>query len=282
MWLSKAAGRLGWRSDLVMRLGARGWESWWQRRPKPLTGSAQAAGLAGDLTDPIQHLRSQLQLRLQEANALPQVTVVLDSAVAPMMLLDTGLSVLSEPIVRAHAQNRLHAVHGGLAAEPSSLELRVDWNAGERFGLEYGLSAHLLAQLRFAVAEQGAHLKSVVPGFAWGMARLRPWRRWPRGTGWWVWREQDRQLVARITAGRVTALHPALPLAKDFEGVRTQIRVESLRWGTPSDSAPIAVGACAWSQLSNICEPGELELQSVFNDSGAPLPTPMLLQPSRI
>ena len=259
--------RWGSRPDAAARLGPKGWECWSQRSQQPLKTSDAPVGTAEELSNCI----AQLTQHVQQAGGMRSVALVFESALAPAMLVDTGLSLLSEPMVHAHARNRLLSLYGGNGPELSNWSVRVDWKAGERYGLVYGLDERILAQTRAALAERGARLSAAVPSFAWGLARLRPWTSWPGGSGWWIWQEQDRQLVARLAAGRVIALHPALPLVGDSESIHAQLRVESRRWGIQEDSAPIAVGAWSATHLSRIRDAADIQLLTVFQTGRTPV-----------
>lgn len=275
MWLTDMLERWGSRPEVVARLGPKGWECWSQRSLQPLKASDGPVDTAEDLPNSI----DQLTQSVQQTGGSRSVSLVLESALAPAMLVDTGLSLLSEPMVHAYARNRLQAVYGGNGTEVSRWDVRVDWKAGERHGLAFGLDGRLLDQTRAALAKQGARLSAAVPSFAWGLARLRPWTRWPHGTGWWIWQEQDRQLVARLAAGRVIALHPALPLVSDLESIHAQLRVESRRWGIQEESAPIAVGAWSATHLSRIRDAADIQLMTVFQTGRAPISQKQLGEP---
>lgn len=155
-----------------------------------------------------------------------KVSVVLESAWSPLLLADTGGALLSATEAEALVQHRLSIHHGGLA--PS--DVRVDYRAGNRFALGYGLAPGLKQALLNAAEQAGLQLAAITPALVWGWQRLKP----PPSTGWWVWPEQDRMLLARVEAGRLVALNPAAALTEDATAIERAVQAEAARWGVQS------------------------------------------------
>ena len=68
----------------------------------------------------------------------------------------------------------------------------------------------------------------------------------PVNTGWWVWPEQDRLLLARAEAGRLVALNPAVPWAETSAAIEHMVQIEAARWGLPASDDSVTVAS--WQQ----------------------------------
>ncbi|MBX3475892.1 MAG: hypothetical protein KF754_16100 [Planctomycetes bacterium] len=176
-----------------------------------------------------------------------KVTLLLESAWSPLLLADTGGVVWGDGPVSALVRHRLGLLYGSLDEDVAAWDIRVDHRAGDRYALGFGLSPRIKQGLLGAAQNAGLTLEAMVPAFLWGCQRLRPARRWTRQTGWWIWAEQDRMLVARIEAGRVVVLNPASPVHDTTASVEQQVRIEGARWGGDASREPVSVAA--WSRL---------------------------------
>lgn len=166
------------------------------------------------------------------------VTVVLESAWAPVMLIEVGERLLGERAVEALAQHHLRVLFADGAAT-ARWELRLEHRAGEPQALVFALPASAREQWQAMARQHGLKLAGLVPAWDWGRQRLL--RQVPR-EGWWAWVEQDRQLLAWMQAGRVRGLHPALKVCETGAEVGRQVRCEAARLGQAGGVAEIAVG----------------------------------------
>lgn len=174
---------------------------------------------------------------------LSRISLVLESAWSPLLLADTGGVLWGSAQVTALARHRLGSLYGRPGDDLADWEVRVDHRAGDRFALCYGVAPRVKQDLLNAAQQAGLQLDELTPAFAWGWQRLRPARQWPRQTGWWVWSEQDRRLVARVEAGRLVALNPAAPLGDASVMIEQIVNAEGIRWGLDARSGPIGVAS---------------------------------------
>lgn len=237
MWPISAFGLPWGKRSLHIRLGRNSVECWQPSGSGPKVWSPLFRHTALNRHDSIQAVQ-QICRDIPRAN----VTCSLESALAPLALVDTGIAPLAEPVVSAHVRSRLLAIHSPIGVDSTHWETRMDWRAGERFALGYTLSDEWIRGLRDSVLSHNSQLKAIAPAFVWGMNELLPWKHWTQSVGWWIWQEEDRQIVSRLEHGRVVAMHPALPLVDELNGIRRQIGVEAMRWGISESAPQIAVG----------------------------------------
>lgn len=173
------------------------------------------------------------------------VTVLLESAWLPLLLVEAGPALWTSAQVEPLLRHRLDMIHGTTRASTSGWDLRVDYRPGERFALGYGMPPLLKQALADTGDALGLEWAALLPAFAWGLDRLRPTRHWSGRSGWWVWPEQDRLLVARITSNRVVALNAGASCSDDPAQITHLVDVERLRCGLPASVEPI--GAATWA-----------------------------------
>jgi hypothetical protein len=191
-----------------------------------------------------------------------KLSLVLESAWLPALLADTGAALLSADEVEGLMRHRLSAHHAGQGSDLSAWNVRVDHRAGDRFALGYGLSPEIKQPLLDAAERAGVRLDALTPAFVWGWQRMRPVVK----AGWWLWPEQDRLLLARIEAGRVVALNPAVSLVETGTAIERVVQIESARWGWPANNEGVTVGS--WKQPAHLPSRSErLTWRSVANAS---------------
>jgi len=181
-----------------------------------------------------------------------KVSLVLESAWLPLLLADTGGSLLSAAEAEALVRHRLSAYHAGPDDDLSAWDVRVDYRAGDRFALGYGLAPGVKQILLDAAERAGLQLNALTPAFVWGWQRLRP----PVKTGWWVWPEQDRMLLGRVEAGRLVALNPAAALADTSAAIGRFVHAEAARWGMPAASVE-GICAASWQPPAQMPAPSQ-------------------------
>ncbi|MEO8154060.1 MAG: hypothetical protein ABI605_13400 [Rhizobacter sp.] len=180
-----------------------------------------------------------------------KVSLVLESAWLPVLMADTGGSLLGVAEAEALMRHRLSEYHAGPGDELSTWDIRVDYRAGDRFALGYGLAPRVKQALLEATARAEIRLQTLVPAFVWGWRRLRP----PIKTGWWLWPEQDRMLLARADASRWVALNPAVPLVNTPSAIERIVQAESARWGLPASEEGVTVAS--WQPPLQLPAPGQ-------------------------
>ena len=183
-------------------------------------------------------------LRALYAQPAPgSVTLVLESAWLPLMLVDTGGSLRESAQVEALMRHRFGLVHAERDTAISEWDVRIDHRAGERWALGYGLAPAVRQALDAAQTELNLRCAALTPAWSWGWQRVRPDRPWRGKSGHWVWPEQDRMLLGRFEAGRPVGLNPATRLCASTAEVEQAIAAEALRVGLPPGALPIAVAA---------------------------------------
>ena len=101
----------------------------------------------------------------------------------------------------------------------------------------------VLQSLSNAAREVGLRWATVTPSFHWGRQRLRPQRRWPSRTGWFVWLEPDRAMVSRFDRSRLTGFNAGAPRCEDADDIERLVQIESRRMGIEAKREPVVVGA---------------------------------------
>ena len=182
------------------------------------------------------------------------VTVVLESAWLPVLLGDTGGTLWGAAPLAAWMRHRLRLLHGSAEDDLAGWDIRVDAQAGERHALGYGLSPRVRQAVLAAAARSGLEVDALTPAISWGWQRLRPERTWPDRSGWWVWPEQDRCLVARVEAGRFVAFNAAAQLVTDPAQVERLIATEAVRLGLDAGAVD-RIGVAAWRAPTQLPSP---------------------------
>lgn len=168
-----------------------------------------------------------------------QVDVVLESAWLPVM----GFGVGASPTTRGRVEALLKHYMGDLHEPREAFELRLEHRTGDRQALGYALAPAVKRAALAQVVAAGLQAASVQPSFAWAWSRLARHRRGLR-SGWWVWSEQDRSLVAQWQRGRVVTLNAgAEPLEAEADIARA-VATEAARQGQLQDLQIVHAG---WS-----------------------------------
>ncbi|NRF68879.1 hypothetical protein HLB44_17945 [Aquincola sp. S2] len=171
------------------------------------------------------------------------ITLLLETAWLPLLLADTGGALWSRAQIETLLRHRLAALYGDDAEPPSSWPLRIDHRPGDRFARGGALPPRLQRSLLDSARVLGLRWHALLPAFDWGWQRRRPVRQPAGRTGWWLWPEQDRLLIARIEAGRLTALEAAAPPAGTPAARAAQVELARRRLGIGSGGDPIVAGA---------------------------------------
>lgn len=244
------------RRAVVLRVGCNAVERW-ARDLRGWSCEASAEMTAeGDRVASLA-LAADMALRLGAESAVGRVIAVLESAWLPVMLVPLGPELWS----RSHAEQLLRHRLGEIYGLDEQREVRMDFRAGEGQALGYGLSLPFKQALQAAAVDAGAELASLQPALSWGCGVMRQRGDWSDAgqEGWWVWREQDRSLVARLHRGRLTSLNAGAPVMASLDEAKQYVARESLRLGVLPLEAPSVVLA-GWPSVEvadELGEPGE-------------------------
>lgn len=223
----------------VVRVGAHAVELWRgfssglamvAREPLPRRGSMYDVDV---LAGPLHALAAHI--------ARARASVVLESAFAPVLLADTGGVLTNSQQVEALLRHRFGLAYGGDGTDVSTWKLRTDYRFGDRYALGFALAPGVDAALSEAAQKAKLVFTAWRPALAWSMDLFSPSRRWPRRSGWWVWPEQDRSLLAFFRAGRVEVLNPASPHSATVRAIEQSIAIEGSRSGIDAEEKPIGV-----------------------------------------
>ncbi len=176
------------------------------------------------------------------------VTLLLESALMPALLLEAGPELWAPAQVQALLQHRLVALYGAPGEPPDAWDTRIDHLAGEQFTLGFGLRTSLKHTILSACASVGIDCRRLLPAFAWGLSRLNGAKELPERRGWLGWAEQDRLLLAHLESGRAVTLNAAARIATDSAAIVRQVETERVRCGL-AQSGPIV--ATRWSNASH-------------------------------
>lgn len=245
MWLRDRSGPIEF-----MRIGRHSVERWAGSDANIALVGAHAMNASTELTseDLLPAVRS-----LYGDPPSRAITVLLESAWMPVILVEVGEAVLNHEQIDALVRHRFGLVQEGKSTSTTlPWELRVDYRAGERFALGFGMPVRLPTSLARVGESAGLVWAALLPAFAWGFGRLQPARQWRRGGGWWLWPEQDRMLVTKWAAGQLVALTPAAVDADNAAQLRRRIEVECIRAGIGAASDPIV--AATWQGPSTPSE----------------------------
>ena len=170
----------------------------------------------------------------------PGVTLLLESALMPVLLVEAGRELWRPAQMQALLRHRLDALYAqpGSASEP--WETRIDFIAGEPTALGFGIQASLKTALVAACAAAQVECRRMLPALAWGLDRLDLARRVSAQRCWLGWTEQDRLLLAQIDAGRVMSLNAAAAPTVDSAAIERQVASEQFRQGAPREGKVLA------------------------------------------
>jgi hypothetical protein len=223
-----------------LRIGARAVERWVGATSRLECIASHALPATPGHAGTGEHLQAALQALYAGRKSAGAVTLVLESALMPALLVETGAELWTPAQVQQLVRHRLGALYGAPGAAADAWDVRIDYRIGERFALGYGLPVALAGALAGACAAAGLRCRHLLPGLAWGLGLLKPARHWPGHRGWFAWAEQDRTLLARIEDGRAVALNAAAPAGTDPAHLLRQVGIESIRSGTPTDDPILA------------------------------------------
>jgi hypothetical protein len=178
-----------------------------------------------------------------------QVDLVIESACVPVILVDTGGVIWSPSQIDALVRHHLGLHYDDGLEKVATWTIRADHRAGERYALACGIPPLLLAALETAAREVSLKWATTLPALTVGWQRRRRAGGVPLHTGWFVWQEQDRSLVARVDRGRVTGLNAAAPRFENADDVDRLIRTESFRLGLAEGNDPVNIGS--WDALGS-------------------------------
>jgi hypothetical protein len=208
----------------------------------------------------LSELAAALRTLLARLPALAPAAVI-ESAWLPLVLADTGPSVWASGPIEALVRHRLGMNYRDATDPVAAWDLRVEHRPGDGHALGFGLPARLKQVVMESAREAGVAWTSVLPAWAWGLDRLRPQRAWPGRSGWWVWPEQDRHLVARFAAGRLVGLNPAAKVGVSASEIETAIAHEALRMGGIPVGARI--GVATWAASADVPVLGPVEWANI-------------------
>lgn len=199
------------------------------------------------------------------------VTVLLESCRLPVMHLTVGTALWTSAQIRPLLLHRLRQQYDDRRGSPSDWALRLDYGAGDRSAIGYGLSQQVQSSLVEAGQAAGLRWTAILPAFAWGLQRQRPERHLPAGVGWWVWPEQDRLLIARIEARKLVALNAGVPWTEDSNLIQRCVAAEAFRLGCGVTEDPIITAT--WSSVDSISGlTGRLKSLSITGTSRVQVP----------
>ena len=180
---------------------------------------------------------------LHPSSAAMPITLLLESPWLPVMLVDTGTGLLRKSQLDALVRHRFglhHSLQGSDGSDPvATWELRIEHRPGNRYALAYGLAPSVKQALMAAAQPSRLDFAAMSPALGWGLERLRP-----RFARWWLWPEQDRTLVAQVSAGELVGLNAGAPPAADEPSLLRLVEAESARLGVEPSIDPIA--AATW------------------------------------
>jgi len=257
------------KAEEVLRIGRHAVERW-----KAVDGSlaqVSAHALPQDAPPHPQRLAEAVSTLYASAPALP-ITLVLESAWVPVMLVDTGAALLRSAQVDALVRHRFGLHHSDSLDPVTAWDLRIEYRAGSRCALAYGMPPGLKQTLIDAGRAAGLEWAAMTPALAWGMERLRIAKRWPRTSAWFLWPEQDRTLVARVASNEVVGFNPGAASAGDETTLKRLVDAECARLGIESTTDPIA--AARWYAALRAARAGDRFAWLDLSEQGSPLATP--------
>jgi hypothetical protein len=184
-----------------------------------------------------------------------RITLVLESAWLPVMLIDTGPTLLRASQVEALVRHRLGMQFSDGPDPVAGWELRIEQRAGSRHALAYGLAPRLKQTLIEAARTANLEWASMTPALAWGLEHRRSAGPRSRSNEWFLWPEQDRTLVARVLTNDVNGLNPGAPKVLSEAHVLQAVDAESVRLGITSIADPIV--AATWDGAPRVAQPDE-------------------------
>jgi hypothetical protein len=219
------------RSNECLRIGRHAVERW-----KGVEGtlSLQSEHALPQVAAPQpQHLTGAIKALYSTVPPAP-VTLVLESAWLPVMLVDTGAALLRAAQIDALVRHRFCQHYSDGPHPVAAWELRIEHRAGSRYAFAYGMTPRLKQTLIDAAHAVGLEWAAMTPALAWGMERLRSAKALPRLNGWVAWPEQDRTLLVRVVSNEVGGFNAGAARVSDEPGLLRLIDAESVRLGVES------------------------------------------------
>ena len=202
---------------------------------------------------------------LCEVRPTGPVTLLFESAWLPVMLVDLGSRLWSVGQLEALLRHRLDLLYGADAESSSTWALRLLHHAGDCHAVGYGLQPSVLQAVRSAAEALNVVWAGLLPASAWGWQRVQPVLPRKEGGGWWVWPEQDRNLLVRVRNNRWAGLHAGAAPDSDEQSIKQAIAAECVRLGVSNSREPItaahwhegpsAVSADECFKWRSICRP---------------------------
>lgn len=257
------------RCESYLRLGARRAEHW-HRTKAGFVLQASVAVSAAVREVPMSAAGAQALGQLLHAERIKTAHVLVESALAPVLLVQNG-GLTQAAAIEALVRHRLSLLYARQQDPVSQWQIRLEGPPGRQFVLGYGLSPLtkdlLLAQARI----HGVHLKSLVPASAWGWTHAAPPKRYRTAGCWWVWPEQDRQLLLRVDQGAVVGLNAAVRVTASHAELLQEVAAQRVRLGIEAGDEP--VHAVCWSpdRDAHLGEQGGIHWTALTaSDSAAP------------
>jgi hypothetical protein len=235
-----------------LRIGRLAVERWASPDGKTLTQQAECPLGPAHVGQP-DSVSAAISTLYPAAPSVP-VTLLLESAWMPVMLVDTGTTLLRAAEVDALVRHRFGLYHSDGLDPVSSWELRIEHRVGERDALACGLSPRLKQSLLAVAQSLNMEWAALMPAFGWGLDRLRPAKAWTAAGGWWLWPEQDRTFIARLTPRGVIGLNPSAVCLVDEAGLTNAVQAEGVRLGVTSSIQAIA--AATWDEIPRLTHAG--------------------------
>ena len=240
----------------------------WQAAPAGLMLAARQplATASSDQGDP---LGSAVRLLYMDPPR-GAVKLVVESAWLPVVLVDTGGVLWTRTQVEALVRHRLGLLYEDADDPVTAWQVRTDHRPGDRYALGYGLPRRVEESLMKAARELDLRCAALLPAFTWGWHRLRPDKRWAQRTGWWLWPEQDRLLIARVARGRLAGLNAGAAPSDDPVVMERLIAAEGVRLGTGSPDDPL--GWATWTTPQTVNHRTDEARIRCFSVPGQPQP----------
>ena len=191
----------------VMRVGAHAVELWRRRGGSMEQVAHEPLPRRGSLYD-VSALKDSLRAIAGRAGS-GRMTVVIESAYAPVLLANTGGMLTRAGQVDALFRHRFGLAYGSPERDVAQWRVRWTHRYGDCHALGYGLDPHVEAVLREGVSATGLAFVAWVPALSWGLEHFGRRRRAAR-CPWWVWTEQDRSLAVHLRGSQVDTLDPAM------------------------------------------------------------------------
>ena len=230
-----------------LRVGALGLERW-----KGVEGGLSLVAehrLSEVPAQPVQITTAAIAALYPDGTA-SRVTVLLESACLPTMLIDSGPDHLSKKQLEALVRHRMSLAYDDDHNPVAIWGLRIEHRAGHRHAMAYGLAPDFKQTLLDAGGRAGVTWDAWLPAFSWGLQRLRSSGQRLSAGGWWLWPEQDRTLVARFASNQIVGLNPGAPRAGASADVLRLVDIEAARLGITSVREPIA--AASWDSSRGV------------------------------